>query len=116
MTSWTFAFTGPISFIILLFTDFFPKITVTENIQPTLILLTLGVVGSGLASVLFNRIVQLASGLFAASVTYLIPIIAISWGIFDGERISFQQYLGMGIILTGIYLVNRREKLRIAKS
>ncbi len=116
MTSWTFAFTGPISFIILLFTDFFPKITTAENLQPSLILLALGVVGSGGASVMFNRIVQLASGLFAASVTYLIPIVAISWGIFDGERISFQQYLGMGIILTGIYLVNRRERLVIVKN
>lgn len=116
MTSWTFAFTGPISFVILFFTDFFPKITLAENFQPSLILLVLGLIGSGLASVLFNRIVQLASGLFAASVTYLIPIVAISWGLFDGERISFQQYLGMAIILTGIYLVNRRERLSIAKN
>ncbi|WP_428667774.1 DMT family transporter [Runella sp.] len=111
MTAWTFAFTGPISFIILFTTDFFPKITAVENIQPSATLLALGVIGSGLASVMFNRIVQLASGLFAASVTYLIPIVAISWGIFDGERISFQQYVGMGIILAGIYLVNRRERV-----
>lgn len=109
MTAWTFAFIGPIAFVLLLTSDFFPKIVASENIQPSLFLLGLGVVSSGLASVMFNRIVQLASGLFAASVTYLIPIVAISWGIFDGERISFQQYLGMGIILTGIYLVNRRE-------
>lgn len=111
MTAWTFAFIGPIAFVLLLTSDFFPKIVASENIQPSLFLLGLGVVSSGLASVMFNRIVQLASGLFAASVTYLIPIVAISWGIFDGERVSFQQYLGMGIILTGIYLVNRRESL-----
>ncbi len=111
MTAWLFAFIGPISFILLLTTNFFPKLVASENIQPSLFLLVLGVVSSGVASVLFNRIVQLASGLFAASVTYLIPVVAISWGIFDGERISFQQYLGMAIILTGIYLVNRRERL-----
>ena len=118
MTAWTFAFIGPVAFLLLLTTHFFPKLVASENLQPGLFLLGLGVVGSGLASVLFNRIVQLASGLFASSVTYLIPIVAISWGIFDGERISFQQYLGMGIILTGIYLVNRRERLapRIAKN
>lgn len=118
MTAWTFAFIGPIAFILLLTSDFFPKIVASENVQPSLFLLGLGIVSSGLASVMFNRIVQLASGLFAASVTYLIPIVAISWGIFDGERISFQQYLGMGIILTGIYLVNRRESpdSSIAKS
>ncbi len=110
MTAWTFAFIGPISFVALLTTDFFSKLTQPANLQPSLFLLGLGLLGSGLASVLFNRVVQLASGLFAASVTYLIPIVAISWGIFDGERISFQQYLGMGIILTGIYLVNRRER------
>lgn len=110
MTAWTFVFIGPISLIALFTTDFFTKVTAPENLQPSLYLLALGVVGSGLASVLFNRVVQLASGLFASSVTYLIPIVAIGWGILDGERISFQQYLGMGVILTGIYLVNRRVK------
>ncbi|MFN8344835.1 MAG: DMT family transporter [Spirosomataceae bacterium] len=110
MTAWTFAFIGPIAFVLLLTGRFFPKFIASENLQPSLFLLGLGVLGSGLASVMFNRIVQLASGLFASSVTYLIPIVAISWGIVDGERISFQQYIGMGIILTGIYLVNRRER------
>lgn len=109
-TAWTFVFIGPISLIALLPTDFFVKVLNPDNLQASLYLLGLGVLGSGLASALFNRIVQLASGLFASSVTYLIPIVAIGWGILDGENISFQQYLGMGVILTGIYLVNRREK------
>jgi drug/metabolite transporter (DMT)-like permease len=58
--------------------------------------------------VVFNRVVQLSSGLFASSVTYLIPIVAIVWGIFDGENILSQQFIGMAVILTGIYLVNKK--------
>ncbi|MEZ4905607.1 MAG: DMT family transporter [Spirosomataceae bacterium] len=110
MTAWTYAFISPVTFIVLISTGFFPKLLVAENTHASLYLLGLGMLSSGLASVMFNKTVQLASGLFASSVTYLIPIVAIGWGIFDGERISVQQYIGMGIILTGIYLVNRRDK------
>lgn len=110
MTAWTYAFISPVTFVILLARGFFPKFVEAENSQASMFLLGLGILSSGLASVMFNRTVQLASGLFAASVTYLIPIVAIGWGIFDDERISIQQYVGMGIILTGIYLVNRRDR------
>ncbi len=112
MTAVTFMFIGPIALTTLLTTDFFSKIVDSSHAQSSFCLISLGMLSSGVAAVLFNRIVQIASGLFAISVTYLIPIVAIGWGILDGERISFQQYLGMGIILTGIYLVNRREASR----
>ncbi len=112
MTAVTFMFIGPLALIVLLSTDFFPKIVDSNHAQSSFCLASLGMLSSGVAAVLFNRIVQIASGLFAISVTYLIPIVAIGWGLADGERISFQQYLGMGIILMGIYLVNRREASR----
>lgn len=108
MTAWTFAFIGPISLVALLTSDFFPKLASPQNLQPSLYLLILGLLGSGLAAILFNRIVQLASGIFASSVTYLIPIVAIGWGLWDGENITPQQFVGMGVILTGIYLVNKK--------
>jgi len=106
MTAGTFVFIGPMAFLALLTTDLFQKIANPANLQPTGFLFLLGIFGSGLASVLFNRIVQLSSGLFAASVTYLIPIVAIFWGIFDHETINLQHYVGMAVILSGIYLVN----------
>jgi drug/metabolite transporter (DMT)-like permease len=72
-------------------------------------LVLLGVFGSGVAAILYNKVVQMVSGLFATSVTYLIPIVAIGWGVLDNEVISLQHYIGMAVILTGIYLVNKKQ-------
>ncbi len=105
----TFMFIGPITFVILLNTHFFSKAFNLNYISSTLYLTLLGVLGSGAAAIIYNKIVQMTSGLFASSVTYLIPIVAIGWGILDHEVISFQHYVGMAVILTGIYLVNKKQ-------
>ena len=108
-TSWTFVFVGPAALLILCTTDFFGKFFDVSHWQTTLFLTSLGVLASGITSILFNRVIQLSSGVFAASVTYLIPIVAISWGLFDGERVQVQHYVGIGVILGGIYLVNKTK-------
>jgi drug/metabolite transporter (DMT)-like permease len=109
-TAWTFMIIGPVALAVLSTTDFFPKIVQPENRTSTLMLLTLGTLGSALSPYLFNKVLELSSGLFASSVTYLIPIVAIGWGVLDSETIGWQQFMGMAVILTGIYLVNRPAK------
>ncbi|MFD2570288.1 DMT family transporter [Spirosoma soli] len=106
-TAWLFAFAGPIALLTLLPTDFFSRLTNPENSWSLAALVTLGVFGSGLMSICFNRVMQLASPLFAASVTYLIPIVALLWGVMDGETIYAVQFAGMGVCLLGIWLVNK---------
>ena len=66
----------------------------------------LAVVGTGIAKVIFNRLVQIANPVFASSVTYLIPIVALGWGIYDGEQIHLDQILAASLILFGVYLTN----------
>lgn len=107
-SAWTFAVAGGLSLLILLTSDFFSRATRPSEWPALLALLTLGVLGSGLMSVIFNRVVQLASPLFASSVTYLIPIVALLWGVLDGEQIYAVQYAGMAVCLAGVYLVNRK--------
>jgi len=68
----------------------------------------LGVFGTAMAMVLFNKLIQLISPIFASSVTYLIPIVAVVWGLFDQEILLFQHYVGMIIILLGVYITNRK--------
>jgi len=63
----------------------------------------LGILGTLVAWVLFYRLVQRTDALFAASVTYLVPFVAVSWGILDGELLSLVQIMGMLIILAGVY-------------
>ncbi len=108
-TAWIFAGVGPLSFGILLATDFFPKMSNPDNLLPSLFMICLGVLASGLMSVLFNRVIQLSSAVFAASVTYLMPIVALSWGLLDHESVGLLQWIGTGIILVGVYLINRRK-------
>ena len=69
----------------------------------------LAIVGTGLAKVLYNKMVHLATPIFASSVTYLIPIVAVFWGVLDEEKVSFIQLLAATIILLGVYLVNKKK-------
>jgi len=68
----------------------------------------LGIFGTALAMALFNKLIQFVSPVFASSVTYLIPIVAVAWGLFDNEVLLTQHYLGMIIILLGVYITNRK--------
>lgn len=68
----------------------------------------LAIFGTGIATIMYNRMAQIATPVFSASVSYIIPIVAIFWGIMDGEQLSFGQFLACGLILMGVYLVNRK--------
>ncbi|MBA2423165.1 MAG: DMT family transporter [Chitinophagales bacterium] len=67
----------------------------------------LGIFGSGLASIIYNKVIHRTTALFAASVTYLIPIVAVFWGLLAGEPIGAIDYVGMGLIFCGVYLVGK---------
>jgi drug/metabolite transporter (DMT)-like permease len=109
ISSYSLLFVGIIAFFILLGTDFFQKIFLPENHLLLLYFVLLGAINSGLAAVLYNYVLQISSPVFASSVTYLIPIVATMAGFFDGESISIWLYVGMAIILVGIYLLNKKK-------
>ncbi len=71
---------------------------------PLFLIFILGVLGSAVSLIVFNKLVKQTSAVFAASVTYLIPVFAFMWGIIDGESIGLVQFSGMGLILGGITL------------
>ncbi|MDO6595554.1 EamA family transporter [Oceanihabitans sp. 2_MG-2023] len=64
--------------------------------------------GTALAKVLFNKLVQMSTPVFASSVTYVMPIVALGWGILDGEGFSLLQAFASGVILIGVYLSQKR--------
>jgi drug/metabolite transporter (DMT)-like permease len=66
----------------------------------------LSIVGTALAVVLFNRIIAFSSALFASSVTYFIPIVAVLIGFTFGETINLWQVLSMLIVLSGVIIAN----------
>lgn len=69
----------------------------------------LGVVGTALAMILFYRLLQLTSAIFASTVTYLMPIVAVMWGLLDGERLTWIHGLGGVLILAGVYLIQKQR-------
>lgn len=96
--------------IILLCSGFFKKaVFFSPHFLPSMgYLLILSLFGTALAKVLFNKLVHIATPVFASSVTYLMPVIAIFWGVLDGESFSFFQFLASLVILLGVYLSNKR--------
>lgn len=71
--------------------------------------LLLGLMGTAVATVLSNKVIQLAGPIFTASVTYLIPVVALGWGLLDGEKLTWVQYISMIAIIAGVYMVNRKK-------
>ena len=68
---------------------------------------TLGVLGSAAATVIFYALIKRAGGLFASLVTYVIPLVAIAWGLVYNETVGLVQIGCPGIILSGVYLTNK---------
>ncbi|MEM9991946.1 MAG: DMT family transporter [Bacteroidota bacterium] len=104
-----FVFTGPIAMTYLLSTDFLTILQSDAGAWWALFLIALlAVFGTAIANIFYFRLTQLTDALFASTVTYLIPIIAILWGIWDGEAIDWTYFVGMLLILGGVYLASRR--------
>lgn len=94
--------------IILSFTDFFSVVEVEEVQHAMMYVAILGVIGTGIANVLFYKLIQISSPVFATSVTYLIPVVAFFWGLLDNEMLTPVQFIGAFIILIGVYLSSKR--------
>ncbi len=96
--------------IVLATTGFFTSFELNETTEPALFYIgVLAVVGTGFAKIMFNKLIQISSPIFSSSVTYLIPIVAVIWGILDGEKLSVIQLVAGIIILFGVYLVNKKK-------
>ncbi|MBT8264873.1 MAG: EamA family transporter [Muriicola sp.] len=113
VTTGNFIFVFLPSLVILYYSGFFETIMSSQEMQiASGYVLILALFGTALAKVVFNRLVQIASPVFASSVTYTMPIVAVGWGLVDGESFGFLQVIAAGVILFGVYLANKRTKVR----
>ena len=69
----------------------------------------LGSLGTAVALIMFYSLLQRTNPIFSASITYVMPIVALMWGLLDGEQIGVMQLLGMGIIFIGVFLANAQK-------
>jgi drug/metabolite transporter (DMT)-like permease len=66
--------------------------------------------GTVVANSLYFWLTQKTNAVFASSVTFLMPLVAMAWGIGDGEILSFWYIIAAGIMLSGIYLIKNSGK------
>jgi drug/metabolite transporter (DMT)-like permease len=67
----------------------------------------LAMVGTVAASIVFFHLIQRTSPIFGSTVAYLMPLVSLLWGVLDGESIGWMHVIGMGLILSGVYLSRR---------
>jgi drug/metabolite transporter (DMT)-like permease len=95
--------------LIVLFSTDFLSIVENAEVQNSMIyIIILGVVGTGIANIIFFKLIQMSSPVFATSVTYLIPVVAFFWGLLDNEMLTPIQFIGAFIILIGVYLSSKK--------
>ncbi len=102
---------GPVyGYYLFYHTDFILRVQLeTGSLDALFYVVLLAMFGTALSLILFNKLVQISNIVYASSVTYLIPIVALFWGIVDGEQLNIIHFIGMSMILLGVYLANRKK-------
>ena len=99
------------SIIVLLISDFnFEKLQNPQTQTSLFYVTLLAIFGTTLAKILFNKLINISSAVFASSVTYSMLIVSIFWGVMDGEKFSINQLFATIIIVIGILLTNKKSK------
>jgi drug/metabolite transporter (DMT)-like permease len=116
-TVWSFSIIGPMAAIYLFgFTDVIAHATNNpEGMKALGYISILAIVGSALSVVVFNVLIKMAGSVFAASCTYLIPVVAIAWGLLDDEVVNLFQFLAVILIIAGIWMINSTNKASLTK-
>ena len=111
ITLGNFVMMAPLALFILLPSGFFDgKLLTDPKVHTSLVYVAiLAILGSAIAKYLFNQFVKFSSAVFASSVTYTLPIVALFWGLADGERISMSQIMATAVILVGVYLSHKKR-------
>jgi drug/metabolite transporter (DMT)-like permease len=113
ITGFALMFAGIPSTIYLFSTDFISKTQSAEGSASSLLaVVTLAIFSTAISTVLFNKLIKISSALFASSVTYLIPFVAILWGMGFGEHLGIMHVIGLVVILLGVYLINKKVEAK----
>lgn len=111
ITSVSLLFIGPLAAVYLFtFTDFILVLTTTPGAWKAFgFILLLALMSTAVANLLFVKMLSISTPLFASSVTYIMPIVAVMWGVIDGEKLLVGHFIGMAAILGGVYLANKKK-------
>ncbi|MDX2285784.1 MAG: DMT family transporter [Bacteroidia bacterium] len=107
----------PLALAVVLGTGVVPElITHPGGLRALLWLVLLAALANVMGLILMGKLVQLSSPVFTSMVTYLMPLVAIAWGLLDGEPIMPLQWFSMGVILLSVWAVNYADVQNTARS
>lgn len=110
ISSLSFVLIGIPAIIALVFSDSLWVMEWNIETQKSLAaLIVLSLVGTVMATVLFYKLIQETSAVFGSSVAYIMPLVAIFWGVLDGEGLGLNVIISMILILTGVYLIKKES-------
>ena len=109
ITTIVFLILGPLSGVYIFSTDFIVLFDNNKAYESLAYITILAIICTALAGVMFYKLIKISSPTFATSVTYLIPIVALFWGFIDGEKLIGQYFVGVALIFSGLYLVNKKS-------
>ena len=99
------------SLVVLVLSGFFRDFEMKQGtLQGLGFVAMLSVFGTGLAMMMNYKLLSISTPLFASTVTLLMPIVAIIWGILDGEKLTAVQTIGAIIILAGLIFLRSKPK------
>src|SRR5690554_883267 len=99
------------SFLILINSGFFNTFKSNPETWEALGYLgILTILGTAIAIILYYKLIKNTSPIFASTVTYLMPLIAVIWGLLDGEEFTIWYLVGGILIFIGIYLIREKKK------
>lgn len=112
ITSVMFVFVGFPAMAVLFTTTGFVETLAhdTQSLVSLGYIALLAALGTALSLVVHNWLITRTSALFASSVTYMMPMVSILWGIFDGESFFLVYLIWIALILVGVYLTTHRTK------
>ncbi len=112
IASLAFIFIGVPSLVFLFATDFIYRMEHVAGSWESLgFIALLGVFGTAVAIIGNFWLIKKSSALFASSVTYLMPIVSIIWGVLDGEPFLISYFIWIAAILTGVYMANKPPRI-----
>ncbi len=112
ITAFSFFYIGiPCLAYVLIFSDIPHKVLYEkDSIIGLGYISLLAIVGTSIALIAFNKLIKMSTAVFASSVTYIIPVVAIAWGVIDGEIFKPVYVLWFIIIIIGVLMVNTRPE------
>ncbi|UFK96623.1 DMT family transporter [Kaistella faecalis] len=101
------------SMVALVFAGFFNNLQMNTSLWEGLGFVSLlSIFGTGLAMMLNYRLLSVSTPLFASTVTLLMPVVAIIWGVLDGEKLTMMQGFGALIILGGLIFLRQMPTVK----